>query len=846
MIQLQVNGMTCAACSARVEKALLGVPGVTSASVNLLTNSAQVEGSVDADSLIASVRRAGYNAKTSDASSAGRQSSATVSEDFVVHELRNRVAASALLVAALFYFAMGAPMFHWPLPELFSNPGALATTQMILASLVIFVNRRLFANGYVSLFRASPNMNTLVALGASASFLYSVATLYLILDSLGSGRLSSAHELTHSLYFESSADILFFISLGKLLEARAKGQTTSALRALERLVPDTASVVRNGVEIVVPAQEVLVDDVFIVRSGDRVPVDGLVLEGSGSLDESALTGESLPLEKGVGAEVASGTLNTSGYLKCRAIRVGADMSLSRIIQLTVDAASSTAPVARLADKISRVFVPVILTLSLITLVVWVLLGATFDYALTRAVSVLVISCPCALGLATPAAIMVGVGVGARNGILFKTAEALENVGKCGVIALDKTGVITEGRPRVMEIYVSPGETSIELLRVAAALETRSEHPLARAVVEYSIGKLPEDAEIQDVTSFSTLSGSGAYATVSGRSARIGKRRFIGEYVSIPSKVDEVIASWETNGWTSILVERDGALLGAFALADAEKADSKLAISNLQDSGARVVMITGDAQAVADAVGRRVGITEIYARATPGDKESIVRGLCENSSVAFVGDGINDAPALTRATVGVSVGSGTEVALAAADVALLESRVSDMFRAVVLSRRTLRIIKENLFWAFFYNALGIPLAAGFFGQLFGWNMSPTFAALAMSLSSFCVVSNALRLNFVKLPGRSDKVVDADRQFNKQTLAPIEENLMTKTMKIEGMMCGHCEARVKKTLEALAFVASADVDHNAGTAIVSLQESPENVDELLKNAVDEQGYTTLSID
>lgn len=845
MIQLQIKGMTCAACSARVEKALLATPGVETATVNLLTNTARIEGNAELTTLIASVRRAGYDAMEFDGVGKSEESEKVDSDRREFLAAKNRLIASAILVAILFYFAMGVPMFQWPTPRVLANPGAMATTQMILAALVIIVNWRLLANGYAALARFSPNMNSLVALGASASFLYSVASLYGILDALATGEFDRAHNLSRSLYFESSADILLFISLGKLLEARAKGKTSTALRALKDLAPETANVIRDGREESVRLEEVRVGDVFVIRPGDRIPVDGLAIEGASSIDESALTGESLPVEKKVGDDVAAGTLNTSGYLRCRATRVGDDMALSRIIQLTADAAASKAPVARLADSISSVFVPVVLAIALTTTLVWLAFGERFDYALTRGVAVLVVSCPCALGLATPAAIMVGVGVGARNGILFKTAEALENVGKCKIIALDKTGVVTEGRPRVTDLYVAPGTTRAELLKVAVALESRSEHPLARAVVEYAGEKAAWDARLTETSTFETSAGNGALALIDGLRAKIGKRDFIAIDAVTPQELDDVVEEWESSGWTSIFVSYGGIVLGAFALADLPKEDSASAIMELKSMGARVLMITGDSWRVAEAVGKRVGIDEIYARTLPEEKEAIIRRLGEGAKTAFVGDGINDAPALTRATVGVAVGAGAEVAIAAADVALLENKVGDMCRAVALSRATLRVIKQNLFWAFFYNVVGIPLAAGVWSKAFGWNMSPTFAAFAMSLSSFCVVSNALRLNFVKLPGRNDPARNSVC-LSKEKVKPTEDKTMsTKTMKIDGMMCGHCEARVKKTLEALEYVVSAEVDHNKGTAIVALQNAPDNVDELLKNAVDEQGYSTLEI-
>jgi len=828
MIRLRVVGMTCSACSTRVERALRSVPGVESVRVCLLTNSAIIGGETSINALVDALRQAGYDGFDE---TSGTRPTREQSEDRRA-SIRNvgNLILSFCVLGVLFYFSTCVGALGAPLWKRLNNPVSSGAIQLLLSFVVVLLNRRFFIDGLKSFRRLAPNMDALVALGSGASFLYSVGVLFSVLDAFSSRDFVRAYELGRGYYFESSAAILVFISVGKALEACAKGKTTDALRALEKLIPKLATVEREGVETKVEIEQIRVGDVFVLRAGERTPVDGRVVEGVGSVDESALTGESAPVDKKTGDAVKAGTTNASGFLRCEATRVGDDTALAQIIRLTNDAASSKAPVARLADKIAAVFVPTILALALITAVVWLCVGRSIDFALVRAVAVLVVSCPCALGLATPAAIMVGMGVGARRGILFKTAEALEIVGKASIIALDKTGVVTSGRPRVVELQASPGVEERELLEIASALESKSEHPLARAVVEFAQNK---NISSRRVENFQTLPGAGVSATVDGEFSLAGKNALIVDNYELSDGLKDASNRWETEGKTVLFFARGGRVLGALATLDVPKEGAKNAISDLRRLGLRVVMITGDAWRVAKSIGTRVGIGEICADVDPAGKERKVVKLREKGIVAFVGDGINDAPALTRADVGIAVGARTDVAIDASDVALMNDELQNVATSVRLSRATLRNIRENLFWAFFYNVIGITLAAGLWEPLCGWTLSPTFAALAMSLSSFCVVTNALRLNFTRLDQR-------DARLKK-------ERTMKKTIHIEGMMCGHCEARVKKALEALPFVASAQVDHKKGTAALELNDHASgNLDATLKESIEAQDYRVLRIE
>ena len=807
MEQYRVTGMTCAACSARVEKAVSAVEGVDSCAVNLLTNSMVVSGSAPSALVIAAVERAGYGATLKG------QKSESVLADTETPAIRRRLVASLGFLLVLMYLSMGYTMWHFPLPQtLADHPLWIGIAQMLLAATVMVINRRFFISGFTALWRRSPNMDTLVSLGSAAAFGYSTYVLS-----------TMSHHLLHDLYFESAAMILTLITVGKLLEARSKGRTTDALRGLMELAPRTATLLREGKECIVPVDDVRVDDVFVVRPGDTIPVDGVVTEGASAVNESALTGESMPVDKQVGDRVYAATQNRSGYLVCCATEVGENTTLSRIVQLVEDAAATKAPIAKLADKVSGIFVPVVMAIAVITATVWLLLGQEVGFAVARGISVLVISCPCALGLATPVAIMVGSGVGAKNGILFKSATALEQAGRIRIVALDKTGTITVGHPQVTDVLPLGDET--ELLQVACALEQHSEHPLGAAVREYGCEKGVAPAT---VTGFAVLPGNGLTATLEGAVLRGGNRQFVAQYAAVSAETQRLADHLAEEGKTPLFFAADDRLLGILAVADRIKEDSPAAVAELKRMGVRVVMLTGDNARTAAAIGQQVGVDEVISDVLPADKEEQIRRLMEQGATAMVGDGINDAPALTRAHLGIAIGAGTDIAMDAADAVLTHSRLSDVPAALRLGRATLRNIRQNLFWAFVYNTIGIPLAAGVFIALLGWEMNPMFGAAAMSLSSFCVVTNALRLNFVKLH---------TMHFDSKK----EEIVMEKVIKVEGMMCPHCEAHVKKALEAIPGVTAAVASHVAGTATVTLSE---DVDvPVLKAAVEAQGYKTL---
>ncbi len=826
MEQYTVTGMSCAACSARVEKAVSKVEGVTSCSVSLLTNSMGVEGTAKPEAVIAAVRAAGYGAEKK-GEKAKRDDDPLA--DKASPMLARRLAVSLAFLAALMYVSMGHMMWGWPLPPLLAeNHAAAALAQLLLAGAVMVINQRFFISGFTGLVRRAPNMDTLVALGSGASFVYSVCVTFALLGAQAAGDHAAAAEYAHGLYFESAAMILALITVGKMLEARAKGKTTDALRSLMNLAPKTAVVVRGGEEVRVGVEQVRKGDVFALRPGEAVPVDGVVVEGGGAVDESALTGESLPADKTVGDEVFAGTVNSSGYMRCEAVKVGEDATLAQIIRMVSDAAATKAPIAKVADKVSGVFVPAVIAAAAVTTAIWLLLGRGVGFALARGISVLVISCPCALGLATPVAIMVGSGLGARRGILFKTAASLERTGKIRVAALDKTGTITAGRPKATDI-VAEGCSEEELLALALSLESRSEHPLAGAVVAAAgeRGVYADGAE-----GFEALPGNGLRGTLGGEELLGGSLKFVSSRVGVSPALAAKAEELSGEGKTPLLFARGGAARGLIAVADVIKPEAASAVSELKNMGVRVVMLTGDNERTARASGAEAGVDEVVAGVLPGGKESVVRALAKEGPTLMVGDGINDAPALTRADIGMAIGAGSDVAIDAADVVLVKSRLSDVPAAIRLSRATLRNIRQNLFWAFIYNVIGIPLAAGAFYSL-GLRLDPMFAAAAMSLSSFCVVTNALRLNFVDIsnPKRDKKIRGS---------APGKEGkTVEKTLTIEGMMCGHCEARVKKCLEELPGVESADVSHEKGTAVVRL--SADVADEVLKNAVEGAGYT-----
>ena len=837
MEQYTVTGMSCAACSARVEKAVSAVPGVTSCSVSLLTNSMGVEGTASAEAVVSAVQAAGYGASLKGASCAP---TAAAQEDALADRetpaLKRRLIASLGFLLALMYVSMGHMMWGWPLPAcLAGNHVAMGLLQMLLTIAVMVINQKFFINGFRSLLHGAPNMDTLVALGAAASFGYSTYALFAMTGAQVRGDAAAVMQYMHEFYFESAAMILALITVGKMLEARSKGKTTDALRSLMKLAPQTATLVRGGQEIAVPIAQVRRGDVFVVRPGESIPVDGVVLEGESAVNESALTGESIPVDKAVGDSVSAATTNQSGFLRCEATRVGEDTTLSQIIKMVSDAAATKAPIAKVADRVSGVFVPTVIALAILTTAVWLLCGQSIGFALARGISVLVISCPCALGLATPVAIMVGNGLGAKNGILFKTAVSLEETGKTEIVALDKTGTITQGEPRVTDVLPAEGMTQGALLSLAAALEQRSEHPLARAVMM----RAEEDGlTAAPVGDFRALPGNGLTATLSGETLLGGSLSFVSSQVDVPRSIRQKAEALAEEGKTPLLFAQAGRLAGVIAVADVIKADSPAAIAALRNMGIRVVMLTGDNEKTARAIGRLAGVDEVIAGVLPEGKESVIRRLQAQGKVAMVGDGINDAPALTRADIGIAIGAGTDVAIDAADVVLMKSRLSDVPAAIRLSRATLRNIHENLFWAFFYNVIGIPLAAGVWIPLFGWTLNPMFGAAAMSLSSFCVVSNALRLNLFKLHDAGK-----DKKINRHSKHK-EETTMVKTMKIEGMMCGHCEAAVKKALEAIDGVASAEVSHTDGTAVVTLSKPVENA--ALRKAVEDKDYTVTDIE
>ena len=847
MKQYTVTGMSCAACSARVEKAVSKVEGVSSCSVSLLTNSMGVEGEASAEDIVKAVEEAGYGAAPKEAKARSEKTAAGPSDDMLKDRetplLKKRLIASLGFLLVLMYFSMGHMMWNWPLPpSLSGNHVAVGLIQLLLTVVIMVINQRFFISGFKSLWHRAPNMDTLVALGASAAFVYSTYALFAMTDAQVKGDGEAVMAAMHEFYFESAAMILALITVGKMLEARSKGRTTDALKSLMRLSPKTATVVRDGREVTVSIDEVEKGDLFVVRPGENIPVDGRVLEGSSAVNEAALTGESIPVDKAPGDPVSAATLNQSGFLKCEAQRVGEDTTLSQIIQMVSDAAATKAPIAKVADRVSGVFVPAVITIAVVTILAWLFAGESIGFALARGISVLVISCPCALGLATPVAIMVGNGMGAKNGILFKTAVSLEEAGKTDIVALDKTGTITSGEPRVTDLIPAEGVTKEELLFCANALEERSEHPLAGAVTRYAKEMGIETKETED---FKALPGNGLTAVLNGKRLTGGNYKFVSEKVKVSGTVERRARELSEEGKTPLFFARDQELLGVIAVADVIKQDSPQAVEELRGMGIRVVMLTGDNERTARAIGRLAGVDEVIAGVLPDGKEAVIRNLRKQGKVAMVGDGINDAPALTRADIGIAIGAGTDVAIDAADVVLMKSRLADVPAAIRLSRATLRNIHENLFWAFFYNVVGIPLAAGLWIPIFHWEMNPMFGAAAMSLSSFCVVTNALRLNLFKMydTGKDKKRRQNKKEQIENEKRKEEEEKMEKTMKIEGMMCGHCEARVKKCLEAIEQVESAAVSHQEGTAVVTLSGAVE--DEVLKKAVEEQDYRVVEI-
>ena len=857
MEQYNVTGMSCAACSARVEKAVKKVPGVTSCSVSLLTNSMGVEGTASPAAILSAVQEAGYGASPKNAS-ASKTSDASADLDALADretpKLKRRLIASLGFLLVLMYFSMGHMMWGWPLPHWFDgNHVAMGLVQLLLTGIVMVINQKFFINGFKGLIHGAPNMDTLVALGSMASFVWSTYALFAMTRAQVDGNDELVMHYMMEFYFESAAMILTLITVGKMLEARSKGKTTDALKSLMKLAPKTATLVRDGAEVTVAIADVQKGDVFVVRPGENIPVDGVVLEGTSAVNESALTGESIPVDKAVGDKVSAATTNQSGFLRCEATRVGEDTTLAQIIKMVSDAAATKAPIAKIADTVSGFFVPAVISIAVVTTIVWLLLGHELGYALARGISVLVISCPCALGLATPVAIMVGNGLGAKNGILFKTAASLEAAGRTQIVALDKTGTITEGAPRVTDLLPAEGVSETELLTLAAALESRSEHPLAKAVLADAEAKAITPPEVTD---FAALPGNGLAAKLNGMGIYAGNAAFIQTKLTLPAALAQQAEKLASEGKTPLFFGGAGRLLGVIAVADTIKEDSPEAIRQLQNMGIRVVMLTGDNQRTADAIGRQAGVDEVIAGVLPDGKEAVIRQLQASGKVAMVGDGINDAPALTRADTGIAIGAGTDVAIDAADVVLMNSKLSDVPAAIRLSRATLRNIHENLFWAFIYNIIGIPLAAGLFIP-FGLTLNPMFGAAAMSLSSFCVVSNALRLNLFDLhstrhdhktasPAAAPVQSAAENNKKSDAEAPevkTEDNTMKKTLKVEGMMCGHCEARVKKALEALPEVDEAVVSHEAGTAIVTL--NAEVADDVLKNAVEAQDYKVTGI-
>ena len=845
MEQYIVTGMSCAACSSRVEKAVSKVPGVTSCSVSLLTNSMGVEGTASEQEIIKAVADAGYGASKKEEGAAKTQSSsASAGEDMLKDRttpaLKKRLIASLGFLIVLMYFSMGHMMWGWPVPGFMKdNHVMMGLLQMLLTITVMVINQKFFISGFKGLIHRAPNMDTLVALGSGASFVYSTYALFAMTDAQMHGDMDAVMSYMHDFYFESAAMILALITVGKMLEARSKGKTTDALKGLMKLAPKTAVVIRGEKEVQVSIEQVQKGDCFVVKPGENIPVDGEVIEGNSAVNESALTGESIPVDKAVGDKVSAATVNQSGYLKCRATRVGEDTTLSQIIQMVSDAAATKAPIAKIADRVSGVFVPMVITIAVLTIIVWLIAGQSIGFALSRGIAVLVISCPCALGLATPVAIMVGNGMGARNGIMFKTAVSLEETGKMQIVALDKTGTITSGEPKVTDIIPAAGVTEDTLLKCAYALENKSEHPLARAILENA---KEENAGIEEVTGFQALPGNGLTAILDDHTLYGGNYTFISSKVSVDGDIQKKAEKLAEAGKTPLFFGNEDRLLGVIAVADVIKEDSPQAIKELQNMGIHVVMLTGDNERTAKAIGQQAGVDEVIAGVLPEGKEQVIRKLKEKGKVAMVGDGINDAPALTRADMGIAIGAGTDVAIDAADVVLMKSRLSDVPAAIRMSRATLRNIHENLFWAFFYNIIGIPLAAGVWYPLFGWKLNPMFGAAAMSLSSFCVVSNALRLNLFKMYDASkDKKLKAKKEKKRSKK---EDKTMKKIMHIEGMMCGHCEAAVKKALEALPQVDEAVVSHEAGTAELTL--NAEIADDVLKKTVEDKDYTVTSVE
>lgn len=841
MKQYTVTGMSCAACSARVEKAVSKVPGVTSCSVSLLTNSMGVDGDVSEQAVISAVEAAGYGAAPKGQGiSEGTQNMYSSQEEALAdHEtpvLKRRLWWSVGFLAVLMYISMGHMMWGWPLPHFFDNNHvAMGLAQMLLTIIIMVINQKFFISGFKSLFHGAPNMDTLVAMGSAAAFVYSTYALFAMTGAQVNGDMAAVMSYMHEFYFESAAMILTLITVGKMLEARSKGRTTDALKGLMKLAPKTATIIKDGAEKVVPVEAVAKDDIFVVRPGENIPVDGVVVEGSSAVNESALTGESIPVDKAEGDNVSAATINRSGFIKCRATRVGEDTTLSQIIQMVSDAAATKAPIAKVADKVSGVFVPAVITIAVITIIAWLIAGQSFGFALARGISVLVISCPCALGLATPVAIMVGNGMGARNGILFKTAVSLEETGRIQVVALDKTGTITRGEPEVTDIIPAEGYTENELLGKALALEVKSEHPLAGAIVRRGS---ENDITPDDVTEFAALPGNGLKARLAGSVITGGSLSYISNLVNVPEDMKKQADSLAGLGRTPLLFAEDDRLIGIIAVADVIKEDSPGAVEELKNMGIHVVMLTGDNERTARAIGAQAGVDEVIAGVLPDGKESVIRSLKKRGRVAMVGDGINDAPALTRADIGIAIGAGTDIAMDAADIVLMKSSLADVPAAVRLSRATLTNIHENLFWAFFYNVIGIPLAAGVWIPLFHWQLNPMFGAAAMSLSSFCVVSNALRLNLFDMHNaKKDKKIKEKNNMKK------ENNSMEKTMNIEGMMCGHCEATVKKALEAVDGVSEAVVSHENGTAAVKLEKPVD--DSVLRKAVEDHDYKVTGI-
>ncbi len=859
MKQYTVTGMSCAACSARVEKAVSKVDGVTSCSVSLLTNSMGVEGSATDAQIVEAVEQAGYGASPKGTATESDNDKANNSleqlkaaQDALVDretpKLRNRLIASLIFLVVLMYFSMGHMMWGWPLPEFFNgNHVAMGLLQLLLTVAVMVINQKFFISGFKGLIHGAPNMDTLVSLGSAASFGYSVYALFAMTAAQVNGDMDAVMSYMHEFYFESAAMILALITVGKMLEAHSKGKTTDALKSLMQLAPKTATVVRDGVEQEISVDAVKKGDIFVVRPGENIPVDGEIIDGTTAVNESALTGESIPVDKQPKDAVSAATVNQSGFIKCRATRVGEDTTLSQIIQMVSDAAATKAPIAKIADRVSGVFVPAVITIAIITIIAWLIAGETVGFALARGISVLVISCPCALGLATPVAIMVGNGKGAKSGILFKTAASLEATGRTQIVALDKTGTITSGEPKVTDIvpdetfFEGTGNNAGKLLAIAASVEVKSEHPLAKAIMERA---KTDEIAVAEVTDFSAVVGNGLTAILAGKMIKAGNLAFVSKFVKVSDDMRAKAVEFSKEGKTPLFFAADDRLCGIIAVADTIKEDSPEAVRQLKNMGIRVVMLTGDNEQTANAIGKQAGVDEVIAGVLPDGKEAVIRKLKKQGRVAMVGDGINDAPALTRADIGIAIGAGSDVAIDAADVVLMKSRLIDVPAAVRLSRATLTNIHENLFWAFFYNVIGIPLAAGLWYPLLGWKLNPMFGAAAMSLSSFCVVTNALRLNLCRVyDPKHDRKATPDRKNKTNKPNESEEKSMTKTMNIEGMMCGHCEARVKKALEALDAVSEAAVSHESGTAVVTL--SSDISDEKLKETVEAEDYKVTSI-